>query len=235
MLTVLGLDLSLNSTGMAIINSTGMCLTQAITPGVKGINSKTGRKKKSHLIGLQRQINILNKIQDCIQEYKPQYAALEAYSFASKGRALFQLGELGGMVKVLLWNNNIPFQTFAPQTVKKFLIGHRVEYKKEKGKLTSQEKRAQRKRSKRAMLDECLKQRNRFQYNVSERIFTDDEADAFAIAKLKYGIEKKKLIERVGFIVEKPIHFLEHQLEVVDKWSNEKVDNSTLKNLGGIL
>lgn len=48
---------------------------------------------------------------------------LEGYSFASKGRATFSLGELGGIVRLALWRTGTPFVEVAPGTLKKYATG----------------------------------------------------------------------------------------------------------------
>jgi len=48
--------------------------------------------------------------------------AIEDYSFGSTGR-VFHIAENCGLLKYLLWESNMNFQTFAPTTIKKFATG----------------------------------------------------------------------------------------------------------------
>lgn len=50
-------------------------------------------------------------------------ATLEGYSYGSTGR-VFELGELGGVTKVLLTEQNIPYHAVPPLSVKKFATGN---------------------------------------------------------------------------------------------------------------
>ena len=55
--------------------------------------------------------------------YDPEIICLEGYSFGSRGRAVFQTGELGGLVRVLLHKTGIKWIEIPPSQVKKFATG----------------------------------------------------------------------------------------------------------------
>jgi Holliday junction resolvasome RuvABC endonuclease subunit len=104
--SVLGVDLALTGTGVA---------------GPEGWTLNTIKTTRE---GWTR----LAYIRDAVVElacYDPTVTlvVLEGYSFASKGRSLVDLGELGGVVRLALWERGIPFADVAPQTMKKFATG----------------------------------------------------------------------------------------------------------------
>ena len=51
------------------------------------------------------------------------FAALEGYSYDSVGR-VFELGEIGGVIKVLFHENNIEYVVVPPALLKKFATGN---------------------------------------------------------------------------------------------------------------
>ena len=55
--------------------------------------------------------------------YGADLAVIEGYSFGSTGRSLFQIGELGGVVRLMLHDAEIPFVEVSPSSVKKYATG----------------------------------------------------------------------------------------------------------------
>jgi Holliday junction resolvasome RuvABC endonuclease subunit len=53
----------------------------------------------------------------------PPLVVLEGYSFGSKGNAIFQTGELGGILRLWMWENNVPLAIVTPQQMKKYATG----------------------------------------------------------------------------------------------------------------
>lgn len=105
----IGLDLSLTSTGIAIGDE-----TRTIEP--------------KNLKGVERLIYIRNRITSDIharaevERYTP-LVLVEGYSFASKNSHAHALGELGGVVRVDLWEAGFPFVEIAPTVRAKFATG----------------------------------------------------------------------------------------------------------------
>lgn len=58
------------------------------------------------------------------QDEGAELVVLEGYSFASRGRAVFSLGELGGVVRLSLYQNDVPFVEVSPGTLKFYATGH---------------------------------------------------------------------------------------------------------------
>ena len=48
---------------------------------------------------------------------------LEGYSFGSKGRALFDIAELGGIIRMTLLDHEYPYVEVPPSSLKKFATG----------------------------------------------------------------------------------------------------------------
>jgi Holliday junction resolvasome RuvABC endonuclease subunit len=55
--------------------------------------------------------------------YSTDLVIMEGYSFGSRGRALFSIGELGGVIRLALDDMDIPWVALAPSTVKKLATG----------------------------------------------------------------------------------------------------------------
>lgn len=49
--------------------------------------------------------------------------AVEGYSYGSKGRSVFDIGELGGVVRAALWDAGASLLVVPPSTVKKYATG----------------------------------------------------------------------------------------------------------------
>ena len=107
---IIGLDLSLTCTGYCLLDAN---------------NFTTGRIK-TKLKDIDRLIYIVDNIREII--YAPPthhtLAVIEGYSYASNSNTAYQIGELGGAIRVLLFQNNIDFIIIAPKSLKKFATGN---------------------------------------------------------------------------------------------------------------
>lgn len=113
----LGVDQSLNGTGVALISQAGALII-----------SRTLRPKA--LRGVRRLAFIREELRSIICGHlltEPIYAAAhEGYSYGSAGR-VFELGEVGGLVKVVLWDTlgpTVPVLCVEPASLKKFVAGN---------------------------------------------------------------------------------------------------------------
>jgi Holliday junction resolvasome RuvABC endonuclease subunit len=100
---VLGLDLSLTSTGYCHAGEAGFISTD--------------------LKGAERLRTIGREIENIAVEKKIQIAAIEGYSFASRNSQAHSIGELGGVVRVFLLNMEIPYIIIPPTCRAKFATG----------------------------------------------------------------------------------------------------------------
>jgi crossover junction endodeoxyribonuclease RuvC len=100
---IMGLDLSLTSTGYAVDGKIGVISTKyrggqrlsAITKSVLGL---------------------------CLDE-KINCVIIEGYSFASRNSQAHSIGELGGCIRMMLWENEIPYVEIPPTSRAKFATG----------------------------------------------------------------------------------------------------------------
>lgn len=99
---VLGLDLSLTRTGWALDGR----------HGVIPCGSRTGPERIDW---------ILRQVLDLAGE--AEIVAMEGYSFGSRGRAVFQIAELGGLIRWAFWRRNIRWAEIPPAVVKKLATG----------------------------------------------------------------------------------------------------------------
>lgn len=104
----LGIDQSLNATGLCRLADHGA------TTALVTVDPKKARDGERLLL-VKRAIAALAT--DGIK-----FAALEGYSYESVGR-VFELGEIGGVVKVLLLESGIPYVVVPPVLIKKFATG----------------------------------------------------------------------------------------------------------------
>jgi len=105
----IGLDLSLTSTGIAVGD-----ITLTIEPKA--------------LKGVERLIYIRNRVTNEVQsqaerEKLTPLVLVEGYSFASRNSRSHSLGELGGVVRVDLWEAGFPFVEIPPTVRAKFATG----------------------------------------------------------------------------------------------------------------
>lgn len=102
-MNILGVDLSLTSTGISANGKTGIITTPA-----KG-------SERLSIISLA--------ILDAVIENSIQLVAIEGYSFASRNSQAHSIGELGGVVRMRLWERNIPYVDIPPTCRAKFATG----------------------------------------------------------------------------------------------------------------
>lgn len=107
----MGVDLSLTSTGLVCLHHDG----DAVNVYEERIRPKSR--------GPQRLVEIRNRILWFVSETGIRNIAIEGYSFGSKGAAVFQLGELGGLVRVALLEAGCTLWIVAPSTNKKLATG----------------------------------------------------------------------------------------------------------------
>ena len=99
----LGLDLSLTSTGYSYDDNCEII----------SVNST----------GAKRLIEISESIGNLIVEFKIQAAIIEGYAFSSRKSQAHSIGELGGVVRVMLHRMEIPFVEIPPTCRAKFATG----------------------------------------------------------------------------------------------------------------
>ena len=162
----LGIDLSLTGTGLVILDGGEPFYSECFKPQNKS--------------GSSRLIEIRCKIEKTLSDCIPEIVCLEGYSFGSRGRAVFQTGELGGIIRVLLHEWGIKWIEIPPSQVKKFATG--------KGNS-----------GKDLILQQVYKR-------WGQEFETSDEADAFVLAKIgtillghkeKLTVQQEEVVETI--------------------------------------
>jgi len=100
---ILALDLSLTRTGVCRPDGETSCIVTGALRGMKRIDA------------IARQVHALALDAD--------FVAIEGYSFGSKGRSIFDVAELGGCIRFLLYRLRVPFVDVPPSTLKKYATG----------------------------------------------------------------------------------------------------------------
>lgn len=103
-MNVLGVDPSLTGTGVARPDGT----VAVVRPG--------------KLRGVRRLAYLRDAL--ALELVGATVAVIEGYSYGSKGRALFDIGEWGGVLRLLAFEMNVPYAIVPPSTVKKFATGN---------------------------------------------------------------------------------------------------------------
>jgi crossover junction endodeoxyribonuclease RuvC len=101
---ILGIDPSLTSTGLCWADDQ-----------YTAISSK-GK-------GIPRLIDLRNWVMDAVYENKIDFVCIESYSFSSRNSHAHSLGELGGVIRVALYETNIPWADIPPTSRSKFATG----------------------------------------------------------------------------------------------------------------
>lgn len=99
---VVGLDLSLTATGICTAGGAGVF--------------------KPRSTGMERLHAIASFVAARVSD--GDVVVIEGYSFGSKGNAMFNLGELGGVVRLDLYKSGISFVDVPPSVLKKFATGN---------------------------------------------------------------------------------------------------------------
>lgn len=104
LVNILGLDLSLTSTGF----SSG---------------GKTGSINSGKMRGPERLSFVSKKVMSICFDKSIDCVIVEGYSFSSRNSQSHSIGELGGCVRMLLWESGIPYVEVPPTSRAKFATG----------------------------------------------------------------------------------------------------------------
>jgi len=103
-LRIVSFDLSLRATGYCHIDgSTGVLVCRARGP--------------------ERLAWIRDEVLGLVFEDKPHAVVIEGYSYASRGASVVDIGELGGVVRVALYEACLPVVEIPPACLKRFAVG----------------------------------------------------------------------------------------------------------------
>lgn len=104
---IMGIDQSLTATGVAVLEDGELEHSSLI---------------KSKHKGIKRLLDIKTQLLGVFNTYKPDYVSMEGYGFMTHGRA-FELGELGGIIKVTFAELDMMPVIIHPSHLKKFVTG----------------------------------------------------------------------------------------------------------------
>jgi crossover junction endodeoxyribonuclease RuvC len=110
--TCLGLDLSLNSTGVAVLD-----LKSGNPLYVMALHPPKDMKGEARLVYLRYELKAM------LKKWRPSVVALEGYGYSPNRANQDALIEWGGIVKVMLHEMGFPFMVIAPTSLKKFVLG----------------------------------------------------------------------------------------------------------------
>ena len=111
---ILGIDTSLRSTGVGLIEARGNGLRALAYGCIRN------RPKAPHSACLE---NIFTSITDLIEEHKPDCAAIEGAFFAKNARTAMVLGQARGAAIAACARKGLPISEHSPRKVKQALVG----------------------------------------------------------------------------------------------------------------
>ncbi len=112
---IMGLDLSLNGTGVAIFSGVKTIETSSIVI--------TPKMVKEGMRGMRRLRHVLSVLMDVVDEYGVTHVVMEGYAYAASGK-VFDIAELGGCVKLGLLSRKIHLELLPPAQVKQWVSGN---------------------------------------------------------------------------------------------------------------
>lgn len=117
--SVIGIDPSLEHTGYAIWTPKEQRL---------GLIEPAPRKGLERLLFLRNMVlALLSRLK--ADGYTKPYILLEDYAYSARGQAAISLGEFGGVLRLALYEWDVPFSVIPPTQAKKFVTGKGVAQK----------------------------------------------------------------------------------------------------------
>jgi len=111
---ILGVDTSLRSTGVAVIEVSGQQM-RALAYG--RIHNKASLRHSECLAAIQHELNKL------IEEFSPDEAAIEGAFFAKNAKTAMILGQARGVVLAACAEQLLPIYEYSPRSVKRAVVG----------------------------------------------------------------------------------------------------------------
>jgi len=111
-MSFVGLDLSLRATGLALVSPDDVTASKITTLSPPPALKETPRLKW-----------IQSALAQALAGTDITHAAIEGYSFGSKNNQ-FYLGELGGVIRLWLYTQGIPYIVVPPNVLKKWTTGN---------------------------------------------------------------------------------------------------------------
>lgn len=113
--TIIGIDPGTNVMGYAILRVEGKT-PQALAMGVLQLN-----KYESHYVRLRR---IYDRVLALVEQYKPDYMAIEAPFFGKNVQSMLKLGRAQGAAIVAALERDVPVEEYEPRKIKMAITGN---------------------------------------------------------------------------------------------------------------
>lgn len=113
---IMGMDMSLRSSGIGVIETSG---SAGLTPGEYHIIRNTANLTRSACL-----LNIFNGVLEILQRCRPQAAAIEGIFFCKNLKTAVTLGETRGAAIAACAREDIPIFEYAPRRVKQAVVGY---------------------------------------------------------------------------------------------------------------
>ena len=119
---VFGIDPSLSSTGLVVLDRAGeVLLQQALTLGPKG---PTGAERLCRLKAMfDGVLHAMRRPAESLLGGRHPLVVLEGYGYSASGQRLAELGEWVGCIKLSLWEAGVPVVIVPPARLKRFTCG----------------------------------------------------------------------------------------------------------------
>lgn len=159
-MVIMGIDQSLTGSGVSIIDDKGGEFYYLIS------TSKIKNTKAPTIDYTRRLVEMTEEVEKIIEKHKPDYIAMEGMSYGARGAAIFELGGLSHLLRVMFLRQNVKFVIMPPKTVKKYFTGSGNASKLE-------------------IIEEAMKRGANipfFKTIKKQRVFDDNVADSYAIA-----------------------------------------------------
>jgi crossover junction endodeoxyribonuclease RuvC len=106
---IAGIDISLRGTGIVVIDENGNRLHEQLIDGRK-------------IFGMPRMKLIRDIVFEVLEKFKVDVVAVEGFSFGSGGRSVFELGGIGYIIRLGLFDKGYKFYDVSPSSCKAFII-----------------------------------------------------------------------------------------------------------------
>ena len=122
---ILGIDPSLNGTALVILQDGKIEKKFAITNKFKDVSDQNTIIKSFNMKNINnfdRLILVRDFVQEIVKITMPNAIAIEDYALGSKF-ATINTGEIGGILRLIAYEANIPLRLYSPTQIKKFVTG----------------------------------------------------------------------------------------------------------------
>lgn len=115
MTTVLGLDVSMCSTGIVVLDDIGSLVESRIVKSVANDGTVARRMERIEMI--------VREVLKFVTDYSPKVICIEGYSMGSRAGQIIQIAELGGLLRYSICRQCNAVYEVAPKTLKKWATG----------------------------------------------------------------------------------------------------------------